>query len=62
MSLLVARIAANNEHDAATANHFAFVADAFDAGTYFHRNTRSGGSVRDGAARPERNLRSAVNA
>jgi len=45
LPLLVARIAAHDEHHAAAANNFALVANATDAGADFHGNTRSGGSA-----------------
>jgi hypothetical protein len=47
LPLLVTGIAADDEHDAATAHNLALVADSLDAGFDFHRCTsprRSAGS------------------
>jgi hypothetical protein len=41
LSLLVSRIAAHDVHDAAAPDNLALVADSLDAGSYFHRDTRS---------------------
>jgi len=40
LSLLVARIAAHDVHDASAPDDFALITNTLHAGSYFHRDTR----------------------